>query len=40
MKDELELRCIDGDGCIIYDGKIRSGKDLVKLSKQISKKYS
>ena len=39
MKDELELKCLDGDGFIIYEGKVKPGKELVKLSKKISKKY-
>ena len=39
MKDELELHCIDGDGIIIFDGKVKAGRELVKLSKKISKKY-
>jgi hypothetical protein len=40
MNDELEMKCVDGDGTIIYEGKIKPGKELVKLSKKISKKYS
>ena len=40
MKDELELHCIDGDGKIIYKGKILPGTgDFVKLAKKIEKKY-
>jgi len=39
MKDRMQIKCIDGDGVIIYNGTVKVGKELIQLSKMISKKY-
>lgn len=39
VKDELKIGIVDGDGVIVFDGKVKPGKELVKLSKQVSNKY-
>ena len=40
MEDKLKMKCIDGDGRIIFDGEIIMGKGkLVKTAKFIENKY-